>query len=109
MSVSCDIHTPIKLHGDWSICSVTARLSELCAHLETLRTGTRTAERVPHRPAICLENLEAIDASGCQLLAVFLRHARSQGISPIFVNAPTHFMTSLATLGFAAEFRGAGI
>ena len=109
MSLSCDTPAPIKLHGDWSICSVTARLSELCAHLEALRTGTGGAEQVPHRPAICLENLEAIDASGCQLLAVFLRHARSQGISPVFVNAPAHFMASLATLGFAAEFRGAGI
>lgn len=105
MTEKANENIPIKLCGDWSITGVSKQLSTLTAHLETLLTG-RAADPLPQ---ICVREVEAIDASGYQLLAVFLRHVRGHGLSPVLVNTPDHLRTALETLGFATEFDGTGV
>jgi len=97
----------ILLGGNWTIAGITDRLNELTAHLETLLTCRENAV-APLNSVICVGGVEAIDACGCQLLAIFLRHLRQHGFVPTIVNHPEHFRSSVAMLGFGDELEGTG-
>ncbi|AJE04508.1 STAS domain-containing protein [Geobacter pickeringii] len=107
MPEHADTTARIALSGNWSICCVTDRLSELTTHLGSLLAG-READASTSRE-ICVRDVESIDASGCQLLAVFLRHLRRHGFAPTIVNQPEHVRSSMAMLGFDAELEGTGV
>lgn len=105
MPEHADTAARIALSGNWSICCVTERLSELTTHLGALIAG-RDANASPTRSEICVRDVESIDASGCQLLAIFLRHLHRHGFAPAIVNPPEHFRSIMALLGFDAELEG---
>ena len=107
MSEHADTTARITLDGDWSIGCVTERLNELISHLGSLLAG-RGAAAAPLKPEICVRNVETIDASGCQLLAVFVRHLRRHGFAPEIVNPSEHFRSSVSLLGFDDELEGTG-
>ncbi|WP_298272451.1 STAS domain-containing protein [Geobacter sp.] len=107
MSEQADTPARITLGGDWSISGVTERLNELTVHLGSLLAG-RGAAAPPPKSEICVRDVETIDASGCQLLAVFVRHLRRHGFAPAIVNPPEHFRSSVSLLGFDDELEGTG-
>jgi anti-anti-sigma regulatory factor len=77
MPEHADTTNRIALNGDWSIIGINCRLHELSTYLKTLRANReRTADSLNLKMKICVDGVETIDASGCQLLAVFLRHVR---------------------------------
>lgn len=108
MTGNSDTTACITLCGDWSITGVSARLSELTAHLDALVLNTPDAGDASTGPEICLAGVEAIDASGCQLLAVFFAHLRRNGLSPRLVNLPGHVHACADLLGFAPVMERAG-
>lgn len=108
MTGNSDTTACITLCGDWSITGVSARLSELTAHLDALVLNTPDAGDASMGPEICLAGVEAIDASGCQLLAVFFAHLRRNGLSPRLVNLPGHVHACADLLGFAPVMERAG-
>ena len=90
----------ISLNGDWSIANVGAQLQPLANQLAGLRAAGANVRQVE----VNLADIETIDASGMQLIALFLRHVRMAGVEPVFVN-PTHeFLASISLLGFEADF-----
>lgn len=105
MSEHSDTPPGIILGGDWTNIGIIERLSEVCDHLGALLSSRRSnAEPLDSR--ICLSGVETIDASGCQLLAIFFRHVRQHGLRPIVINLPEDFRLSMELFGFSSELEG---
>ena len=90
----------IKLNGDWSMTGITQQLPPLTEHLATL-SGMPPQQA---QPVVDLEDVALLDASGCQLLTILLRHLKLLGFSPLLTNVPGHFRDSIELLGFGHEF-----
>lgn len=90
----------IKLDGDWSMTGVTQQLLPLTEHLAAL------SDIPPHQtqPVLDLSGVALIDACGCQLLTILLRHLRLLGFSPVLTNIPEEFRLNIELLGFGQEF-----
>lgn len=108
MPEHADITSRIALDGDWSLAGITSRLKELTTHLETLR-ACRDSSNTPLNLEVCVGGVETIDASGHQLLAVFLRLVSLNSFAPMIVNQTDHFRSSVAMLGFDTDLKGGGI
>jgi len=99
MSASIPDTTRINLCGNWSITGVAEQLPYLNSSMESFSTGT------PRQQAeIYVEEIESIDASGCQLLAIFFHSIRKNGHEPKLLNPSTILRENLKTLGFAPVF-----
>ena len=72
---------PITLAGDYSIAGVSDQLPMLQQQLkETAAERQKAGNKVP--PChIDLGGLQALDACGCQLLAIFLHKLRAEGLA----------------------------
>lgn len=98
----------INLDGDWSMSGVAERFPLLAQHISVL-SDSRMSERLqqcpsPSLPEIDLAGVEALDACGCQLLALFIRKLRQCGIPPLVINIPDTFRSKIHFLGFGHEF-----
>lgn len=103
MSASAHDTTRINLCGNWSINGVAAQLPFLNSSMSSFTTGA------PRQQAeICTQGIESIDASGCQLLAVFFHSIRRNGHEPKLLNPSPTLRGSLETLGFTPVFDSEG-
>ena len=101
MTKHADTRTRIALNGDWSIIGITYRLHELSNHLKTFSINGKSTASL--NLEFCVSGVETIDASGCQLLALFLRHLRQKGFTTTIVNPPDQFRSIVTMLGFGTE------
>ena len=96
----------IKLCGNWSITGVTDQLRFLKDQLQSMSSPNAADALTPgeNDPEIDVQDVEQIDLSGYQLLAIWLRHVKMLGFSPVLVNVPETFRQDIRFLGFGAEF-----
>lgn len=99
MSASTPDTTRINLCGNWSITGVAAQLPYLNSSMDSFTPG-----RPRQQAEICAEEIESIDASGCQLLAIFFHSIRKNGHEPKLTNPPATLRENLEALGFATVF-----
>lgn len=101
---------PIKicLDGDWSMGGVAERFPLLARHLSTVsdfQSGDEFQTSESHSlPELDLTGINALDACGCQLLALFVRNLRQRGVTPRLTNIPDAFRSKIHFLGFDREF-----
>ena len=87
----------IKLSGDWTIDSI----AEQYGRLKELRLPEETPMAMP--VVIDVGEITTLDASGCQLLAVWLRHVKALQFQPEVVNMADDFKRYLTSVGFYSE------
>jgi|GEM_PF-983230 len=109
MSESATERMSIKLCGNWSITGVTDQLQFLKVQLQSLSFSNAVdtpASSCPmeNDPEIDMEDVDQIDLSGCQLLAIWLRHVKLLGLSPVLINVSEEFKQNIHFLGFGSEF-----
>lgn len=96
------------LDGDWSMSGVAERFPLLARHLSLLSASPPDQEiqgkESNKLPEIDLAGLNALDACGCQLLALFIRSLRRYGFTPCVTNIPDTFRAKINFLGFDREF-----
>ena len=96
------------LDGDWSMSGVSERFPLLAKHLSLLSDSLPGQEfqgdESNSLPEIDLAGLNALDACGCQLLALFIRNLRRYGLAPRVTNIPDTFRAKIHFLGFDREF-----
>ncbi len=88
----------IALAGDWSVTGVADRLKALQKQRLTVKGAGGGDELV-----VDVGGIEAIDACGCQLLALWLRHLRREGVAPRLDNGSVELTGYIRLLGFAEE------
>jgi len=88
----------IVLAGDWSVAGVADRLTSLQKQRPTAKGSGGGDELV-----IDVGGIDAIDACGCQLLALWLRHLRREGLAPRLANSNSELSCYIRLLGFAEE------
>lgn len=98
----------VCLDGDWSMSGVAERFPLLAKHLSLL-LDSRESEELQNSesnslPEIDLNGINALDACGCQLLALFIRSLRQCGLTPCVINIPETFRSKIHFLGFDREF-----
>lgn len=96
----------IKLCGNWSITGVSEQLRFLKDQLQSMSSPNAADAPNPGEsdPEIDVHDVEQIDLSGYQLLAIWLRHVKMLGFSPVLVNVPETFRQDIRYFGFGAEF-----
>ena len=98
----------ICLDGDWSMNGVAERFPLLAKQLSLLlgfSSGNNPQQQsLSAPPEIDLTEIQALDACGCQLLALFIRNLRQNGIVPLVTNIPDTFRAKISVLGFEREF-----
>lgn len=99
MSTEMPVTTRIKLCGNWSIDGVAEQLLFLKSFLSNV-----TSDVPRHLTEICVQDVESIDASGYQLLAIFFHSLKSIGHEPKLLNPSTSLREKLETLGFTPAF-----
>lgn len=98
----------IRLDGDWSMSGVAERFPLLAKQISLL-SNSQTLEGLQpcasHAlPEIDLAGIDALDACGCQLLALFIGNLRQIGKAPLVTNIPDAFRSKIHFLGFGHEF-----
>ncbi len=88
----------IALTGDWSVAGVADRLTALQKQRLTAKVSGGEDALV-----IDVGGIDAIDACGCQLLALWLRHLRREGLAPRLANSNAELSSYIRLLGFAEE------
>ena len=97
----------ICLDGDWSMSGVAERFQTVAKQISLWsnspisQASQQSAAHVT--PEIDLAGIAELDASGCQLLAMFIRNLRENGITPMLTNIPDIFMAKIHFLGFGHE------
>ncbi|HEU0264680.1 MAG TPA: STAS domain-containing protein [Geobacterales bacterium] len=91
----------VCLSGDWTIAGVSAQMGELRKIKASQKRKADQGEPLPLE--IDLSGVEAIDASGCQLLVLWLNHLRRQGGAPHVSGVPAEMTGFFTQLGFALE------
>ncbi|WP_041245404.1 STAS domain-containing protein [Geotalea uraniireducens] len=109
MSESATERMSIKLCGNWSITGVTDQLKFLKIQLQSLSFSNAADTRasscpMENDPEIDMKDVDQIDLSGCQLLAIWLRHVKLLGLSPVLINVPEEFRQNIHFLGFGSEY-----
>lgn len=98
----------VCLDGDWSMSGVAERFPLLAKHLSLLLDSQSNEELQNSQPSglpeIDLAGINALDACGCQLLALFIRNLRQCGVTPRVTNIPDTFRSKIHFLGFDREF-----
>lgn len=93
----------LKLTGDWSMTGVTQQLVPLTEHLAALSKAD--PQRI--QPIVDLADIALLDACGCQLLAILLRHLKILGFAPTMNSIPDELRDHIEHLGFGHEFAAA--
>ena len=98
----------VCLDGDWSMSGVAERFSFLAKQLNTLAEPQPSEElqscEASGLPEIDLSGINALDACGCQPLALFISNLRRCGKTPRITNIPDTFRSKIHLLGFDREF-----
>ena len=98
----------VCLDGDWSMSGVADRFPFLAKQLTTLSESLSIEELQSFEscglPEIDLSGINALDACGCQLLALFISNLRQCGKAPRITNIPDTFRSKIHLLGFDREF-----
>ncbi|HIJ87925.1 MAG TPA: STAS domain-containing protein [Desulfuromonadales bacterium] len=84
--------TNAHLAGDWTLSGTTRNLSLLSHSLQQFEPGSG------HSISVDCGEIKSVDASGAQLLNVWLQCFRYRGVEPKLVNVPEilrHFMQRL--------------
>lgn len=94
--------THLTLRGDFSIEGVSEQWPGLLQLLsEADAAHHEQADQTP--PTIDLTQIETLDACGCQLLALFLRRLKEQGVAAPHLNLSQYCREQIELLGFADE------
>jgi ABC-type transporter Mla MlaB component len=96
----------ITLCGDWSMSGVSnqvPRLVEQMASISALASEKGAACQAGGRPELVMTGIGDFDASGCQLLALFVRLLQGKGVMPLLTEVPEAIMGKIRLLGFAGE------
>ena len=97
----------ISLDGDWSMSGVSEKfpvLAEYVANVLNAETsGDQQKSLLDSIPEIDLAGVTDFDACGCQLLALFVRNLRQNGVSAQLINMPDTFRSKARFLGFDRE------
>lgn len=91
----------IRLDGDWSMAGVADKFSALSKFLVRLLNPQTSPKNIT--PEIDLAGVTDFDACGCQLLALFVRSLRQNGIRVQLSNLPDSFKSKIHYLGFDHE------
>ena len=98
----------ICLDGDWSMSGVAERFPALAKHLSAWPDSQSNEELQGSTscglPEIDLAGIDALDACGCQLLALFIRNLQQRGVTSRLTNIPEVFKSKIHFLGFDREF-----
>ncbi len=107
MPIQGDEDVCIHVGGDWSLTGIAAQVSRLVEQLALLGDTSAGREPVPgaarSRVRVELAGVEAIDACGCQLLAVLLNELRQSGRAPVVSAVPARIGEKIHLLGFGHE------
>lgn len=97
----------IRLEGDWSMSGVAEKYPPLSTFfaqlLESAASGEQQKDPSDAGPKIDLAGVTDFDACGCQLLALFIRALRQNGIGAQLTNIPDTFESRIHSLGFDCE------
>ncbi|MDA8413855.1 MAG: STAS domain-containing protein [Desulfobacteraceae bacterium] len=97
----------IPLGGDWSMNGVTSQLPHLVEQLATLSACGINMEGMgdskAHLAELTLAGINEFDASGCQLLVIFLKNLKQRGVMPRIMSIPDAIREKIQFLGFARE------
>lgn len=98
----------VCLDGDWTMSGVADRFPLLTKHLSFFLNSQSGEELQSSEsygfPEIDLAGINALDACGCQLLALFIRNLCRCGATPRVTNIPDTFRSKIHFLGFDREF-----
>lgn len=97
----------ILLGGDWSMNGLTQQLPHLVEHLASLPDSNANKEHMKDSRAnlaeLALVGINEFDASGCQLLAIFLNNLKQRGVMPRIMAIPDAIRKKIQFLGFDRE------
>ncbi len=97
----------IVLDGDWSMGGVAEKHSLLTESLSRLLNTETAADQLKCSPdavrEIDVSGITGFDACGCQLLALFVRTLRQNGVNAHVSNVPDTFRSTIHFLGFDHE------
>ena len=91
--------TRIPLEGDWSMGGVAVQFPQVMQRVAELTS----ADARPMALTLDLSGIAALDASGCQLLALVARTLRGSGIAASCFGLTAPLADKVRILGFAAE------
>lgn len=105
MSVKAD-ENRITLSGDWSMNGVADQMPYLLEQLALLPEVSLSQEKDPGvaqgQPQI-LVDIDELDASGCQLLTLFVLVMERKGFMPLLINVTDAVKEKIQYLGFGRE------
>lgn len=90
--------TSVPLTGEWVITAMTSQLQCLMGHRKQLLSAGDSGSR--GAVTLDLGGVEALDASGCQLLAAFLKVLEKDGFQPDMAAMPASFHGLFESLGY---------
>ena len=99
----------LTLSGDYSIAGVSEQLPVLQQHLKETAAATEKAGNKALPCHIDLSDLQALEACGCQLLAIFLHKLRAKGLADFSFTMDEFQREQIHLFGFhTAIFTGDG-
>jgi len=97
----------ITLSGDWSMNGVNHQIQNLVEVLETISNSLSNPERQPSAAEIeskvVMTGIDELDASGCQLLTLFVQLLKQKGVMPLFTDIPDAIKEKIQVFGFDRE------
>lgn len=97
----------ITLGGDWSMNGVASQLPQLVEQLASLSNSLSNKESLvcaaECQPAVVMAGIDELDASGCQLLTLFVQVLKQRGSIPLLTDIPDAIREKIQFLGFARE------
>lgn len=97
----------ITLNGDWSMNGVTRQLPHLVEHLATLpdslSSKDRQASGAEIQSEVVMAGIDELDASGCQLLTLYILLLKQKGVMPLLTDIPDAIKEKIQYLGFGRE------
>ncbi|ACM22032.1 hypothetical protein Geob_3693 [Geotalea daltonii FRC-32] len=105
MTVSLQKPLTLSLHGDWSVAGIAGQWALVSAYLAGLKNDNEGADEASRRILISMEGIDALDACGCQLMAIFVRDVRKIGIEPCLTAVPDNLHGIISALGFTHHFQ----
>ena len=93
--------TVISLDGDWVVSTINQQMQCLIGR-------RKAAPAVDGSPIVIdMSSVESLDASGCQLLASFVKVIEKDGLKPRLASMPASFQELFESLGYAESVRTA--
>lgn len=95
------VGSEVHLDGDWTLSGAARNIDSLALSLQQIESGTEKNLRIDCRDVV------KADASGLQLLHVWLECARLRGVEPTLVNIPERLRQAMQGLigdSFVADY-----